>query len=151
MTQYRYVVSALNIATMKYGTMLVSPYEIFHGRKPLIGAEREGLDKETAFRSRMRKSKFILDTLTNMKQLDAPEQILDQDYSIMLKEGTKVMILREYAKKNPIALNYKILPRYEQAIVVKTEGQRIIVQTLEINDKGEQRMVQRRFVRAYNQ
>ena len=151
MTQYRYVVSALNIATMQFGTMLVSPYEIFHGRKPLIGAEGEGLDKETAFRSRMRKSKFILDTITNMKQLDAPEQILDQDYGIMLKEGTKIMILREYAKKNPIALNYKISPRYEQAMVVKAEGQRVLVQPLDNNEEGEQRMVHRRFIRAYNQ
>ena len=61
------------------------------------------------------------------------------------------MILREYAKKHPIALAYKISPRYEQAIIIKTEGQRVWVQPLENNERGEQRAVHRRFIRAYNQ
>ena len=64
---------------------------------------------------------------------------------MLLTEGTKVLVLREFAQKLPIGLNYKISPQWQEATILDRLGQRVRVRTLDTPQ--EIRVVNRRFIR----
>ena len=65
---------------------------------------------ESSFRTRMTKRKYLDEIIGRSRCLDAPKTILDLGYEMLLEPGTKVLVLREFAQKLPIELNYKISP-----------------------------------------
>ena len=124
-TSYLEVICSLNMATQKYGKLLTSPYELFHCRKLIVPQQGPHISIQSAFRTRMTKRKYLDEIIGRTRCLDAPKTILDQGYEMLLQPGTKVLVLREFAKKLPIELNYKISPRWQEATILSKMGQRI--------------------------
>ena len=149
---YHNVVYALNISQQKIGSILVSPFEIYFGRKPKhINCPPTIPQKDPIaenHRRRMSEIAELIRTLGEERRLDATQQIFNDVYKDIFKVDEKVLGLKEYVKKVPASLAYKIHPRYEIATITEKQG---IYYKIQPEDGSAQRIVHRRQLRQLKQ